>query len=152
MTCRVHIVRRLLKFNLIIVSIDIRKFLQASIIKMLSTKNKFIFYDFITSMSIRMFILKSSIKWIFMINLIKWFKSSDNFFFMKQNITTYSLMLCIKLFISRIKIDLFKCLTIKFDIRLWNIFWFSQVIGQSKSKQFFKLITFLMKFINVLTY
>ena len=135
-TCRVRIVRRLLKFNLIIVSIDIRKFLQALIIKVLSTKSRFIFCDFITSMSIKMFVLKSSIKWIFMMNLIKWFESFDNFFFMKQDITTYSLMLCIELLISRTKIDLFKCLIIKFDIRSWNIFRFSQVIEQSNRNNF----------------
>ena len=151
-TCRACTVRRLLKFNLIIVSIDIRKFLQISIIKMLSTKSKFIFYDFIISVSMKMFVLKSSIKWIFMINLIKWFELFDNFSFMKQNITTYSLILCIKLFISRTKINLFKCLIIKPDIRFWSIFRFSQVIGQSKLKQLFKSITFSMKLVNILTY
>ena len=51
--CRVRIVRQLLKFDLIIILINIRKFLQASIIKMLSTKNKLIFYDFIILISIK---------------------------------------------------------------------------------------------------
>ena len=151
-TCRVRIIRRLLKFALIIVSIDIFKLLQASMIRMLLTKNKFIFCDFITFVFIRIFALRSSTKWIFMMNLIKWFESFDSFFFMKHDITAYSLMLCIEFSIPRIEIDLFNCLITRSDILSWSIFRFSQVIEQSKSRQFFKSMTFLINLMNALTY